>query len=228
VTLLVFGSLFVAAGLWQLDRADQKRALFQAFDRVGGTLPLDSLGDDSRIATFRYRRFSVTGRYDSAHQVLLDSMSHDGKAGFQVLTPLLNAGKAILVNRGWIPQSADRSRLPDLAVDQRPRRITGRLDLLPRPGLILSPNPVTKDAGWPRRLLFPSAGEIERHLGYPVHHYQLLLAPDGEPGFVRDWRPAVSGPERNIGYAIQWFSFAGASLVIYLVLNLRRSGKGGS
>jgi surfeit locus 1 family protein len=30
------------------------------------------------------------------------------------------------------------------------------------------------------------------------------------------------GPERNVGYAVQWFGLAAALLVIYLVVNTRK------
>ncbi len=229
--LLALCTLFVSAGLWQLDRANQKRALFRAFDQADQGPPLDRLVDDTLALPFRYRRFSISGYYDNEHQILLDSMIYEGRAGFQVLTPLIGGEKAILVNRGWFPQSADRSRLPDLSVDSQNRQVTGRLDLLPRSGFALAPAEQGTDqdlAPWPRRLLFPSAQEIEQHLGYSVYHYQLLLSENDQPGFIRDWRPGLSGSEKNIGYAIQWFSFTLAIIVIYVVMNFRRTGKGAS
>jgi surfeit locus 1 family protein len=31
------------------------------------------------------------------------------------------------------------------------------------------------------------------------------------------------GPERNVGYAVQWFGLAVALLIIYLVVNTRKA-----
>jgi surfeit locus 1 family protein len=50
----------------------------------------------------------------------------------------------------------------------------------------------------------------------------MLLNPDESEGYVRDWRPLKFGPERNVGYAVQWFSLAAALLLIYIIVNTRK------
>jgi surfeit locus 1 family protein len=58
-------------------------------------------------------------------------------------------------------------------------------------------------------------------LGEPVFDGVVLLSPSADDGFVRDWRPAGVSPQKHVGYAVQWFSFAGTLLLLYLVLNFR-------
>src|SRR5579872_7462187 len=86
-TLLVLPLLLglVWLGDWQLDRAAEKQALWDAFAR----------GSDAAIALpkpatppRRYSHVEVAGRYLSARQFLLDNMVHDGAPGYRVLTPL--------------------------------------------------------------------------------------------------------------------------------------------
>ena len=48
------------------------------------------------------------------------------------------------------------------------------------------------------------------------------LDPEADDGYVRQWKPAVMGPNRHLGYAIQWFAFAATAFLIYLVLTLRK------
>jgi len=50
----------------------------------------------------------------------------------------------------------------------------------------------------------------------------LLL--DADPGALsyRDWTPAVMPPARHRAYAFQWFTFALAAVVIFLVLHRKR------
>jgi surfeit locus 1 family protein len=211
-----------------MSRAEDKRLLFEAFDQHRGTDVLIGAVDDAVAAELRFQRMELAGNYDSEHQVLIDNMVYAGQAGYQVLTPLRTGHSAVLVNRGWVPAHPDRGRLPDLPISAKPRRVSGRLDLLPRPGLKLAAPAGRSDDPWPRRLLFPSAPEIEQELGYAVRNYQLLLDPDSPDGFVRDWRPAVVGSERHFGYALQWFSFAAALSIIYVVVNLERPGRPGA
>jgi len=139
-----------------------------------------------------------------------------------VLTPLMTVFGPVLVNRGWLPASADRQRLPEIEVAADVRTIRARLDRLPRPGIRLAPTQSSADEPWPRRLLYPEAGQLRDALGLDVPGYQLLLLPGEPDGYLRDWRPAVMGPDKHVGYAVQWFSFTAAITVLYLILNLKR------
>jgi len=222
--LLAACALFASAGFWQLNRKAQKAVLFAEFDREAAADPATGLLSDAEAAATRYRPVLLRGRYDPDRQVLLDGMVHNGIPGYQVLTPLQTPAGNVLVNRGWIPADADRGRLPELDVSAENREVMGQVAQLPQPGLRLSAVPLDPNAPWPRRLLFPTAGDISSQLGYPVRDYQVLLASDAPAGFLRDWRPAVSGPDLHFGYAVQWFAFAAAVTVIYLALNLKKPG----
>ncbi len=60
------------------------------------------------------RRCVCAAATTRAHQFLLDNMTHAGRAGYEVLTPLLlDDGRVLLVNRGWLP-------LPDGRRDELP------------------------------------------------------------------------------------------------------------
>jgi surfeit locus 1 family protein len=42
-------------------------------------------------------------------------------------------------------------------------------------------------------------------------------------GLLRAWARPDSGSSRNLGYAFQWFAMAFAIIILYLVLNVKRS-----
>ncbi len=219
----LLGALFIAAGFWQLTRAAEKRALLQAFDNAAAAHPLPAPPDDGAAAALRYRWIRATGRYDASHQVLLDARIRDGRAGYEVLTPLLTGTDAILVNRGWVAASPDRDRLPEIGIGAGEITVQGLLDELPRPALVLEQASDPQNASWPRRMLYPTARDIGAALGYPVRDYQLLLDPDAAGGFHREWRPALLTPRQHLGYAVQWFALAATVVVIYAVLGFRRA-----
>ncbi|MBM4195810.1 MAG: SURF1 family protein [Gammaproteobacteria bacterium] len=219
---LVLGGAFVGLGNWQLDRSEQKDVLFERFDTGSAGAPAPAPTDGAALATQRYAVIMASGGYDVAHQVLLDARTRDGRAGYEVLTPLVGDGTALLVNRGWIPANPDRRKLPDLAVGDAPRQVTGLLDALPRAALRAGPSDTRPDLPWPRVMLYPTAADLAQALGYPVRDYQLLLDPVGADGFDRRWRPALLTPVEHIGYAVQWFALAGLVVVLYVVLNWRR------
>jgi len=224
---LALGALFLTAGTWQLDRAGEKRAIFAAFDAGALAEPVPLPPPDADVGDLRYRAVRLSGRFDAGHQVLLDARTRDGRAGYEVLVPLLREdGPAVLVNRGWVPAAGDRTRLPDVAVGGSPRSVTGLLDRLPRAAMGSAAPPPDPAAPWPRRLLFPTAADVGAALGYPVAQYQVLLAPAAPDGFDRTWRPALLTPEQHLGYAFQWFAFATALVVLYAALNWRRPAAG--
>ncbi len=226
---LVLLALFLSLGEWQLRRAAEKTPLFDRFG-AGQNLPaLTTPIDNRRLDEYRYRTLELRGRYDSSRQFLLDNMIHQGQAGYHVLTPFrpLGAEPWLLVNRGWVSADPDRRVLPQIAVSEAVRKVRGRIDTLPRPGLKFAV-PVPDEAGnWPQVVLFPSIDELVAYLREPLFRYQLRLASEQRDGFVREWEPRTMAPEQHVGYAIQWFGLAGVLVAIAVVLgvaSVRRRG----
>ncbi len=213
--LATCAAMCVALGCWQLGRAAEKRALAAAFATAAAPERLPP----GAVLLPRYRPVIAQGRYDSAHQFLLDNMTHGGRAGVQVLTPLVLAdGRAVLVNRGWLPLGATRDALPEVEVPADDRGINGRIDHLPRPGIELASE---TPAGWPKLVSFPRMEQLGAALGHELHPQLILLDPASPDGYTRDWRPAGLGPERHLAYAAQWFALAATAVVIWIVLALR-------
>ena len=221
---LALVAALVALGRWQLQRADEKEALYTLFNSgQDATRAVDAA--TPRLP--RYQHVEAVGAYDSARQILIDNMSNAaGRAGYYVITPFaLRGGGWILVNRGWVPVGVSRAAKPGVAVSTQEREIRGRADELPRAGMQLGersslapPYPVVAD--------FPTRDEVAALLRESVwaHAANLVLLDPGEPdGFLRQWQPPGFPPIRHIAYAVQWFSLAAALVVIYLATNLRRA-----
>ena len=221
---LLATALFVALGRWQWHRAAEKRALIAAFEAGAGVAqPLGAWGPE---ALPRYQRVTVRGRYDAAHQFLLDNMNHGPEPGYQVLTPLeLEDGRWLLVNRGWLPLvDGGRRRLPAVDFAARgARELAGRLDELPVAGIAAGHAPPPLAGPWPRLTSFPRTADLAAALGRPLLARQLLLDPDASDGYLRDWHSGAAGfgPERHVAYAVQWWGFALLAVVLFLFLNLR-------
>jgi surfeit locus 1 family protein len=222
---LVVVAACVALGGWQLRRGEEKQALVAAF--ASGTAASVDLQDAVRVDGLpRYQHVRATGTYDTTRQVLIDNMpSQAGKPGYRVLTPFRRDGSdtLLLVDRGWVPLGTSRSVLPAVSVSPGHRTVSGRLDTLPEPGVRVGEAGVQGDRGWPRVLNFPRQQDVEQVLGERVEARIMLLDPAAPDGFERVWRPAMRfGPERHLGYAIQWFALALTVLVAFVALSLRR------
>ena len=225
VALAAFASL----GTWQLGRAREKRDLVAEF-AAGSRDTVEANGLDLGGLP-RYQRVRLLGSYDPSRQVLLDNMpSAAGRPGYRVLTPLRRAdGQGwVMVDRGWVPLGASREVLPEVTVGAGERELSGVLDALPEPGLRLGPAAAPGAAGWPRVLLFPTVADLESALGLALEPRIVLLDADLPDGYERIWRPSLGfGPERHLGYALQWFAFAAVTVVLFIALNLRRPAPDG-
>ncbi len=224
-TLVMLPAL-VALGLWQLDRAQQKAAIRDAFV-ARAQLPPVELGSEPLDAdALEYRWATARGRYEADHQVLLDNKVYRGRPGYHVLTPLRveRSAPRLLVNRGWVGWGEDRQRLPDVMPPTAEVTVRGRLrrpasdqfTLERAPAAMTGPMPVV----WQRLDLALFA----RQTGYAVQPLVLELDADASDagGFVRDW-PVYQDAwiSRHRGYALQWFALAAAVLIIYVVVNVR-------
>jgi surfeit locus 1 family protein len=219
---LVLIAMLISLGRWQLRRADEKRVWFDSFAAGTATTRLIDLGTP-RLP--RYQHIEASGHYDQARQILIDNMVDGGRAGYFVITPFALAdGGWVLVNRGWVPLGASRTLRPAIPVTGDTRRLRGRCDNLPSPGIQLGTK-ATLAPPYPVVAAFPNHLELAQLLGESswTKAADLVLLDPAEPdGYVRHWTAPGFPPMRHLGYAVQWFALALTLFVIYVVTNLRR------
>jgi surfeit locus 1 family protein len=224
LTLLAL-PLFVSLGVWQWQRGQARQAQWNEF--ASSDTPARDVPASALTTQPRYTRVSVHGSFDGTRQFLLDNMSHRGAPGYHVLTVMqLADGSRLLVNRGWLPFSGYREQLPDVALDPAARgdlTLTGRIGALPVAGLRSGQAAPASEGGWPRVTSFPTLEQLEAAYGATLLPVVLLLDPGTGPGYLRDWQPAGLPPQRHIGYAVQWWSFAVLLVGLFIGLNLKRS-----
>lgn len=221
----MLATAFSWLGFWQLERAEFKEQLFSGYQRAAGASAQAAqtvANVDRMLARAPVPFFAVRARgtYLGGRQFLLDNRVHEGRAGYEVLTPLvLSDGGVVIVNRGWVPMGRSRQDLPEIQAPSGPIEISGLLSRFPRPGLDIGP--AVQGEGWPKIANYPTPEELRNVLGRPVAAGMLLLNPGLPGGYRRDWEPRVMGPMRHYGYAVQWFALALTVIVIWAVLGYR-------
>lgn len=229
--------LFVNFGLWQFRRLAQRQTynallesrleadpqpLNRLLNRYSPTAP--EYAEDSAA----YRRARVTGRFDSANEILLRSRAYDGSPGYHVLTPLrLSPDRALLVDRGWVPFALDDPPIKEAAPPDARVTVTGILKpaevppsgggFLDRLGLIQR-DPAEGKLG---AVFFVNPARIGRQLPYTLEPVSLELATQtpvqsGQLPVPPPPPEITNGP--HLSYAFQWFSFALIGVVGYAVL----------
>jgi surfeit locus 1 family protein len=220
-------AVFVRLGEWQWHRAEWRQAEWNAFAR--GADRAVELGSRGTADVPRFQRVAVAGQFDPEHQFLLDNRVENDQAGYEVLTPLALAdGRVLLVDRGWVPFTGYRSRLPDIRLTATgPVRITGRIDLLPVGGLSFGRMAPRGGPQWPKVTSYPEMAQLTGVLaaarpGVRLEPRILLLDPAAPHGYVRDWQPPGMSPARHLSYAAQWWLFAVTLIVIWVVLSAQK------
>ncbi len=213
--------VFILLGRWQWHRGELRQAEWDRFaSGAEAIVPLGTAGVDS---VARFQRVSIVGRMDAEHQFLLDNRSYQGRAGFEVLTPLERPnGRVVLVDRGWVPFSGLRQRLPEVGFKPSDAvTVVGRVDNLPVAGLA-SGRSAPGPQPWPKVTAFPSMSQLSTALGVPLEPRIILLDPRQGDGYVRDWHPPGMEPIRHWSYAVQWWSFAVVLVVLWVILSLKK------
>ena len=213
----------VSAGFWQLRRLDERRRT-NAQVRARATevvdLPPAGFDLDADADDLLYRRVRVRGTYDATREVLVRFRSRKGLPGYEVVTPLVTAAGAVLVNRGWVPL--------DLG-DRWPASVGA-----PPPGEVDVEGVLVRAESGPIRLVeadgrAPAVAAIDpRRLGDAVGAgdrpvYALpLLATEASEQFPAPVDPPGLGEGPHRDYAVQWFLFATVGVVGWTLLLFRR------
>ncbi|ORU91181.1 MAG: cytochrome oxidase biosynthesis protein [Cycloclasticus sp. symbiont of Poecilosclerida sp. N] len=225
LAILVF-FLLVSLGNWQLDRAQEKQDLLDLQTSRINLSPVEIKLLDMTQAGLRYLPVKLNGKFDVNRQILLDNQVRQGQVGYVVLTPLLlDENKAILVNRGWLPMSGDRNVLPNVDLKgESTSMMEGHLDHFPTVGIKLKGADVLSE-GWPAVAQLVDVNKVSARLGYEILPYQVLLGSNESDGYDREWVPMKMGPEKNHGYAFQWFALSAAWVVLYFVVTIKLKRK---
>jgi cytochrome oxidase assembly protein ShyY1 len=208
-------------GFWQLRRLDERQAfnalIEQRYDAP--PVPLDDLltsgADPDDID---WRPVTAAGTYLPDEGILIVNRSQNGRPGVNTVVPLvLDDGRILLVNRGFVPQGFDEPPVPAAEVT-----VTGRLRTSQerRTGQLSDPSD-----GALREAQRVDIERLERQFDAPVVGMYVDLissVPAEQPGVPEPVIAPDLSEGNHLSYAVQWFIFSIAAAAGW-VLAVRRS-----
>ena len=209
----------LAAASWQLSRAHEKEGVAARLEALARDPAVSLTTAEVRAADVEGRRVTARGRFQPEHAVLIDNRIRRGVAGYHVLMPLAIDGgrRHVLVNRGWIAGTADRSRLPEVKTPAGTVEITGLAVTPSRHFLELSAN-AAEGKVWQNLTL----ERYRQAVPIPLQPVVIQQESPLEDGLAREWDPPDLGVNMHYGYAFQWLALALTLLVFYIVTHVRR------
>jgi cytochrome oxidase assembly protein ShyY1 len=214
---VVLATTFVELGFWQLRRLDARKAR-NAIVVENLAVPVTDVAqllEPARPVTKadEWRRVSASGRWDAAHQLVVRNRSLNSAPGYLVLTPFVtDEGKALLVERGWVPAGASAATRPAV-----PSPTGAKVSVVAR---VRRDEPAKKARDLPAgEVLRINAPSIANHLPYPTYDGYAQLVSQ-QPALSHDM-PLAELPDLGNGphliYAVQWFIFTGIAFAGFFV-----------
>jgi cytochrome oxidase assembly protein ShyY1 len=236
IVVAILAVSFVSLGFWQLGRLEGVRVENQRIlqSRDTQVSPADRLlrTDRPPAPDVEYQRVTATGRYDTAHEVIVRGRQVTDKNGAFVVTPLITEdGKALLVARGWVPAAPRADAEPEV-----PPATPGTVTIVGRVRLPETGAGASRAAEVGRFLsvtrIIPD--ELEPRIGVPTYdaYVELLeqTPPPAEPAPSPIPQGALSEGNHE-SYAYQWFTFAVMAVggyVLLIVLEVRKRRRAGT
>ena len=215
--------VFVRLGIWQLHRADYKDELLRRYAAAASAPVQDFTVVTANSPADVYPRVRVQGRYLVDRFYLLDNPKHDDMGGVEVFVPFQpsHQNRLLLVDLGFLPGngSGKTPQLPPLSIDQQ--TLQGLYEPPPGKGLEMGGNALAQQTQWPKTSIYLDMDQVAADLHAVL--YPRVLALDADPSaiYVRVHTLDLSSmpPARHRAYAFQWFTFALAAVVIFVVLH---------
>jgi|ETNmetMinimDraft_8_1059916.scaffolds.fasta_scaffold03276_6 surfeit locus 1 family protein len=210
---LAFALLF-KLGMWQIDRWKEKAELSLKYE-INSKVTISDHELDSDIDLLNYKNIIMTGTWQPDDIFFLDMRKHNGVSGMQVVMPLLlNNGKKVLVNRGWIKHLPANKKDPVVISPKTIQTITGTIKQINKSYFMTN-----NDSSIRKMFIDIEKLTLANNKLFPAVVYQT----DGEQdGLIRDWERPNFRPSMHLGYAIMWFSFALILVVMALYMSINR------
>lgn len=215
LVVLALLPLLVSLGCWQLGRAEEKRVMLANYAerRLAPPIAAQLL---SSTADPAYRRVQLRGSFDPEHSLLLDNSTREGKVGVELIQPFHDqaSGLWLMVNRGWLPWP-DRRTPPAFDTPAQPLNLDAWVYV--SPGATFQLHPDSPTANWPKLVTAVDPVKVWPQLDRDGFAHELRLE-SGPAAYRTDWPVVAMGPEKHLGYAVQWFAIATALIGLYLYL----------
>jgi len=216
-------ALLISLGFWQLDRADEKRAIEDKI-AIANSANVELVVSTELLKDKEYYHVRLQGAYVDDKQFIYDNQIVDQISGYYVLTPFVLSGdsKTVLINRGFIAWNGRRDKLADIDVEGEITEIKVQISK-PVKRMELKASEIT--GKFPVLIQALDLDAMSAIASIDFVSVVGLLSPESSNGFVRRWEPYTGSIERHIGYSIQWFLMALvlAFIGIRLALKQRRN-----
>lgn len=205
-------AILIQLGLWQLRRLDEKEGMLARIQASieAAPVPLPANPDPS----MKYMPVTVSGTTTGAEIDVLSGSKEQG-GGYQVVSRFVtDDGRAILLDRGFVPQELRHAERPPVRL-----KVRGNLHWPDEKGSA-TPDPNLDENIWFARDVPAMAEALDTEPVLVVASYV-----EGDAQGVEPIPVAIEGiPNNHLSYAAQWFLIAAtwAGMTLGLIWRIRQ------
>jgi cytochrome oxidase assembly protein ShyY1 len=227
LSALVVIGIGCSAGIWQLNRAEQKIRLGESLTSKLAMPVLNANNVPLSLELATERRITARGRFLKEDAVWLENRprpipegnANSAQAGFYLMMPLVleDQKKVLWINRGWAPRNnLNRVELPIISTPDTTVVIDGVG--FPHPGRVYELGQQTEAVSKPRiEQNFDLSKEAKLHRWDQLPFIVRESSTTKSDGLVRNWPSPTNGVDRHYAYAFQWFALALSGFLFWLI-----------
>ncbi|NVJ64882.1 MAG: SURF1 family protein [Gammaproteobacteria bacterium] len=226
LVFLILLPVLLRLGVWQLDRAQEKRDITANLVEKSQQSAI-SLAEALKQSNPDQTAVVLLGAALNQQFLVIDNQKQGRQLGYEILG-LYQAedySEAILVSRGWLPRKDFYQKVPEIP-EFTDSIIQGNLYFSKGANQVVASN-----AQWEQfenkhligQFDMQTIEEKVAQMGYHVAPFVVRQKPEADSPFVRNWPVITSPPEKHTAYALQWFAMALALIIIFVVVNTKRS-----
>ena len=220
--------ILLSLGTWQLYRLQWKEALIAEIAARRNATPA-ALGEVERKMkageSIDYVPTTVSGTFDHVHEQYFFA-TDEGVVGYHVYTPLVLAdGRAVLVNRGFVPEASKDPATRAEGQIAGPVTVTGlaRAKLDGKPSWVVPENEPAK-----RLYFWKDLGAMAARAAIPrdklVPFFIDAGAAPNPGGWPKGGVTQLDLPNNHLSYVFTWYGLAAVLLVVSVLAFRRKAG----
>jgi len=220
-TVFTVPAIMVMIGLsiWQVQRLHWKEELIAERTARTTAAPVELPPAGTDLGPLEFRKASVTGSFDHAHEFYLAARSQNGNVGYWIVTPLTtDKGETVLIERGWVPETM---KLPQT---RQQGQVAGTVTLngiirLPQVKTFFQPDNEPQKNVW----FYLAPVEMAQASGLPIRS-DLYLDADQTPnpgGYPLGGQTRINLPNDHLQYAVTWALLALSLAAVYVIYHLK-------
>jgi surfeit locus 1 family protein len=221
IATLIGVAILLGLGKWQLDRLHWKLGLIAAANSRAHEppVPVETLVG-RKPKDIEYTHAGAAGTFVPGDEIYLFSQISGGAVGYDVLQPLrLADGRALIVDRGFVPSTMDGKPAPFTAAPSGAVEITGLVRGTQKPGLF------TPRAELAKKIFFVhDVPAIASAMGLSGELPFVLAADRTGPRGVypEGGHTRLTFRNEHLQYAVTWFSLAAVLLIMFFFYHGKR------